>query len=252
MRVLIVDDEPLARERMRELLAEQSDVEILGECENGREAIEAIARTRPDLVFLDVQMPGGDGFEVLRGIPVESMPAIVFVTGDDRHALRAFDTHALDYLLKPFDGERLERALRRARARLVGGAPLEWTRRVLDLIESRLPEPPPDRLVIRSGGGVFFLNPQDVDRVHAEGNYVRIHAGKQSYVVRETMNDLEARLRSPRFARIHKSVLVNVDRIREIRPLLTGGHAVLLTDGTKLTWSRGYEPRLRALTGKQD
>ena len=251
MRVLIVDDEPLARERMRELLAEQPDVEVLGECENGREAIEAIERTRPDLVFLDVQMPGIDGFEVVRGLRSEGMPAIVFVTGDDRHALRAFDAHALDYLLKPFDGERLERALDRARARLSGAAPSDRTRRLLDLIERRLP-PPLDRLVIRSGGGVIFLKPQDVDWVHAEGNYVRIHAGKESHLIRETMNDLEARLLPARFVRIHKSILVNVDRIREIRPLLTGDHAVLLTDGTKLTWSRGYQSRLRRLTGSEE
>ena len=252
MRVVIVDDEPLARERMRELLAEQVDIDVVAECESGRDAIEAIARERPDLVFLDVQMPGIDGFEVLRGIRPEEMPAIVFVTGDDRHALKAFDAHALDYLLKPFDGERLERALDRARSRLSGAGQPDWSRRILDLIESRLPAPPLDRLVIRSGGGVFFVKPQDVDWVNAEGNYVRIHAGKDSYVVRETMNDLESRLFSARFARIHKSILVNIDRIREIRPLLTGGHTVLLTDGTRLTWSRGYASRLRALTGQQE
>ena len=252
MRVLIVDDEPPARAWLRELLAEHPDVEVLGECDDGREAIEAIARSRPDLVFLDVQMPGVDGFEVLRAIGAEGKPAIVFVTAHDRHALRAFDARALDYLLKPFDGERLGRALDLARARLFGAAPSDWTRRLIDLIESRLPEPPIDRLVIRSGGRVFFVKPQDVDWVRAEGNYVRIHAGKTSYLVRETMNDLESRLLPSRFVRIHKSVLVNIDRIREVQPLLTGGHTVLLTDGTKLTWSRGYQSRLRALTGSEE
>lgn len=252
MRVLIVDDESLAREWLRELLAEHPDVEVLGECDNGREAIEAIALKRPDLVFLDVQMPGVDGFDVLRGIQAGDMPAVVFVTAHDRHALRAFDTHALDYLLKPFDGERLRRALDRARARLSGAAPSDWTRRLVDLIESRLPAPSLDRLVIRLERGVFFLKAQDVDWVHAEGNYVRIRAGKESYLVRETMSDLETRLPPARFARIHKSILVNIDRIRQIQPLANGGHVVVLTDGTKLTWSRGYQSRLRALTGSED
>jgi two-component system, LytTR family, response regulator len=252
MRALIVDDESLAREWLRELLAEHSDVEVLGECDNGREAIEVIARIRPDLVFLDVQMPGVDGFEVLRGIPAEGMPAIVFVTAHDRHALRAFDAHALDYLLKPFDGERLKRALDHARTRLSGAAPSDWTRRLFDLIESRLPAVPLDRLVIRSGRGVFLLRAQDVDWVHSEGNYVRIRAGKESYLVRETISDLETRLPPERFARIHKSILVNIDRIRQIQPLANGGHIVLLTDGTKLTWSRGFRSRLRALTGSED
>ncbi|HKF42885.1 MAG TPA: response regulator [Thermoanaerobaculia bacterium] len=251
MRVLIVDDEPPAREWLRELLSGQPDVEVLGECESGREAIEAIERTRPELVFLDVQMPGLDGFEVLREIRPECMPAVVFVTAHDRHALRAFDSQALDYLLKPFDAERLERALARARTRLSAPDPLAWTRRLLDLIESRMPASSLDRLVIRSGRGILFLKPQDVDWVHAEGNYVRIHAGKESHLVRETMNDLEARLPPTRFARIHKSILVNTERIREIQPLLNGGHVVLLTDGTKLTWSRGYRSRLRELTGSE-
>src|SRR5215471_11784790 len=223
MRVLIVDDEPPARDWLRELLSGQPDVEVLGECESGREAIEAIERTRPELVFLDVQMPGLDGFEVLREIRPECMPAVVFVTAHDRHALRAFDSQALDYLLKPFDAERLERALARARTRLSAPDPLAWTRRLLDLIESRMPASSLDRLVIRSGRGILFLKPQDVDWVHAEGNYVRIH----------------------------KSILVNTERIREIQPLLNGGHVVLLTDGTKLTWSRGYRSRLRELTGSE-
>ncbi len=237
---------------MHSLLASQDDVEIVGECANGREAIEAIQKMAPDLVFLDVQMPETDGFGVLDGIDSSRLPAVVFVTAYDQHALKAFEVHALDYLLKPFDRERFERALDRVRAQLRYATPGALNRRLVSLLESFRPaQKSPDRLVIRSGGRVFFLKVEEIDWVEGEGNYVRIHVGKLSHLVREKMSDLESRLDDARFLRIHKSTIVNTEQIKEIQPLFNGAHVVLLRDGTRLTWSRGYRSRLKELTGSE-
>jgi two-component system, LytTR family, response regulator len=237
---------------MHSLLASQPDVEVVGECSDGREAIEAIRRMAPDLVFLDVQMPAVDGFAVLEGLQGTRLPEVVFVTAYDQHALKAFEVHALDYLLKPFDRDRFERALDRVRAQLRYATPAALNRRLVSLLESFRPAPrTQDRLVIRSGGRVFFLKVEEIDWVEGEGNYVRIHVGKMSHLVREKMSDLESRLDDTRFLRIHKSTIVNTEQIKEIQPLFNGAHVVLLRDGTRLTWSRGYRARLRELTGSE-
>ena len=252
IRVLIVDDEPLARDRTRQLLEEEPDVEIVGECASGEDAVAAIESAAPDLVFLDVQMPGMDGFGVLARISASRLPAVVFVTAHDEHALKAFQVHALDYLLKPFDGARLSGSLQRVREQLRSAAPHLFQRRLLAMLADLKPRPgPANRIVIRSGGRLSFLKADEIDWIEGEGNYLRIHAGKQSFLQRETMGEIEARLDPSRFVRIHKSTIVNTERIREIQPLFNGAHSVLLHDGTRLTWSRGYREQLRALTGEE-
>ncbi|HJW15171.1 MAG TPA: LytTR family DNA-binding domain-containing protein [Thermoanaerobaculia bacterium] len=248
-----MDGERLARERARELLREDSGVEVVGECAGPEEAIGAIRASTPDLVLLDVQMPGKGGLAVLAEIGAGAMAAVVFMTAPDRRALRAFDEHAFDYVLKPFDAERFRSTLKRVRAQLPYPAPGAFRRRLLSLLEDLKPRArPQDRLVIRSGGRVSFLKAEEIDWIEAEGNYVRIHAGSQRPLVRDTMSEIEARLDSSRFVRIHKSTIVNADRIKEIQPLFNGTHSVLLHDGTRLTWSRGYREQLRALTGEED
>jgi two-component system LytT family response regulator len=254
IRVLIVDDESLARDRTRQLLGEEPDVEIVGECASGPEAVAAIERTGPDLVLLDVQMPGMDGFAVLARVSPGRLPAVIFVTAHDEHALEAFQVHALDYLLKPFDGERLRGSLERARERIRSTPPQAFQRRILAMLADLKPRGrrrPVDRIVLRSGGRLSFLKSDEVDWIEGEGNYLRVHAGKKSYLLRETLSDIEARLDPARFVRIHKSTIVNTERIREIQPLFNGAHSVLLQDGTRLTWSRGYREQLRALTGEE-
>jgi two-component system LytT family response regulator len=246
MRILIVDDEPLACERIRTLLAAESDVEIVGECHDGRSALAAIAALSPDLVFLDVQMPEMDGFAVLHNIAPGRMPAVIFVTAFDQYAIRAFEVCALDYLLKPFDRERFTRALARGRA--------EYSRRGAGDLDTRLKNALEewnnrrkylDRLVIRSGGRVFFLRVEELDWIEAAGNYVRLHAGAEEHLYRETMARLESSLDPEKFARIHRSAIVNVDRVKELHPLFRGDYTVILRDGRELTLSKAYRDRLR-------
>ena len=196
-------------------------------------------------------MPEIDGFAVLEGVGADHLPAVVFVTAYDQHALKAFEVHALDYLLKPFDRDRFEHALDRVRAHLRYASSGALNRRLLALLEDFQPgQKPLGRLVIRSGGRVFFLKAEEIDWIEGEGNYVRIHLGKQSHLVRETMGELESRLDDSQFLRIHKSTIVNIEQIKEVQPLFNGAHMVLLRDGTRLTWSRGYRSRLRELTGE--
>ena len=249
IRVLVVDDEPLARERVRRLLEKEPDVQIVGECADGLAAVEAIERDRPDLVFLDVQMPELDGFAVLENVAPERLPFVVFVTAFDEYAVKAFDVHALDYVLKPFDGDRFREALERARreiARTSEGAGLEG--RLLALLqdlEGRKQQM--DRIVIKSGGRVSFLRTEEVDWIEAAGNYVELHVGKESHLLRETMNKLESRLDAKRFLRIHRRIIVNVDRIRQLEGVTHGEYVVVLKDGTRLSSSRGYRDGLQKL-----
>jgi two-component system LytT family response regulator len=254
IRTLIVDDEPLARERIAGLLAEDPDVDVIGECSDGREAVEEIRRLAPDLVFLDVQMSEMDGFAVLNEIGEDRIPAVIFVTAYDQHALKAFEVHALDFLLKPFDRERFTQALSRIKDHLQFATPGVLNQRILHLLED-LKKPQPgyvDRLALKTGGRVSFLKADEIDWIEGDGNYARLHVAKQSHLIRETMNQLEARLDPARFLRIHRSTIVNTERIKEIQPLFNGAYGVLLKDGTRLTLSRGYRDRLRVLTGDTD
>lgn len=248
IRALIIDDEPLARERIRSLVAADVEIEIAGECANGDEAVGAILRERPDLLFLDVQMPGTDGFEVLEAIPPEAMPVVIFVTAYDQHALRAFEVHALDYLLKPFDEERFRRSLERAKEFLHARRMRTPDGRLDALLEDLAAERRYlRRLVIHAPGRVFFLRAEEIDWIESAGNYVRIHVGPEAHLHRETMRELEARLDPERFLRIHRSTIVNLDQVRDLKPLFHGGYVVTLKDGTELASSRNYTERLRAL-----
>ncbi|MBZ5623467.1 MAG: LytTR family DNA-binding domain-containing protein [Acidobacteriia bacterium] len=246
MRVLIIDDEPLACERIRGLLAGEPGIEILGECHDGRAAVTAIRNLTPDLVFLDVQMPEMDGFAVLQQLASDVMPVVIFVTAFDQYAIKAFEVCALDYLLKPFDRDRFSKALSRGKVeyeRRSAGDLSSRLRSVLDEWQGR--KPCLDRLVIRSGGRVFFLRVDELDWVEAAGNYVRLHAGREEYLYRETMSRLEASLDPEKFARIHRSAMVNVERVKELHPLFRGDYTVILRDGRKLTLSKAYRDRLR-------
>lgn len=245
IRALIVDDEPLARERIRDLLERDPEVVVAAECRDGLEAIAAIREHSPDLVFLDVQMPEKSGFDVIAEVGVDRLPVIVFVTAHDDYALRAFEVAALDYLLKPFDADRFAKTLDRAKAQIRSRLPDEFQQRVLSMMEDLRAAPRGlERLIVKTGGQLVFLKTEEVDWIQAEGNYVRLHVGTASHLVRETIQGLEASLDPGRFMRIHRSTIVNLDRVREIQPLVHGEYRVVLTDGTKLTLSRGYRDRL--------
>ena len=246
IRTLIVDDEPLARERLVSLLATEADIEIVGTCRDGEEAVTSIVDLTPDLVYLDVQMPQMDGFEVIEAVGFERMPLVIFVTAYDQHALRAFQVRALDYLLKPFDRERFTDALQRARKQIERNETGDIGRRLLALVKDlRRDQPRAERLVVKSGGRLFFLRADEIDWVEAAGNYVRLHVGTTAHLLRETMNAIEGRLDPEKFFRIHRSRIVNMERIQELQPWLNGEYSVLLRTGTRLTLSRGYREKLQ-------
>jgi len=251
MRTLIVDDEPLARERIRKLLQRETDVEILGECGDGREAVAAIRRDRPDLVFLDVQMPELDGFGVLEQLARETLPAVVFVTAYDQFALRAFEVHALDYLLKPFDRERFEKTLERVRDQFQARQTAQLSHRISELLaDLKSGAKQPDRLAIKSGGKVVFVRIEEVDWIEAADNYVNLHVGNDSHLHRQTMAALEGKLPADKFLRISRSTIVNIEQIKELQPLFHGEYAVILRNGTRLTLSRSHREKLNRLLGK--
>ena len=251
LRTLIVDDEPLARERVRMMLGMHDDVAVIGEVGDGQQAIAAIRQHRPDLVFLDVQMPSVDGFGVLRALEGETIPHVVFVTAYDQYALRAFEVHALDYVLKPFNAERFSQALQRARAAIIKHEDADGSvdkDRLRSLVASLTAEQrEKQRIVVKSSGRVFFVKVDDIDWIEAEGNYVRLHMGAQSHLLRETMKGIGSVLDPSQFIRIHRSTIVNADRIRELQPLFHGEYAVILRDGTRLVASRGPDNRLKKL-----
>jgi two-component system LytT family response regulator len=275
VRTLIVDDERMARKRLRTLLTADADVDVVGECSNGRDAVLAIRDRTPDLVFLDVQMPELDGFGVVHAVGVERMPVTVFVTAFDQYALKAFEAHALDYLTKPFDRERFQTSLGRAknqvrlRATTMAAAAAPTTsgrtvppaetvtgvagaltaRRVDERLASLLAELEKrqqyaDRLMVKSAGCVTFLRVEEVDWIEAAGNYVRLHAGREAHLMHEGLAALGARLDPARFARIHRSTIVNLDRVRELQPWFHGDAIAILRDGTKLQVSRTYRESL--------
>jgi len=251
IRTVVVDDEPIARERVLSLLQQEDDVEIVGACSDGTQALAAISQHAPDLVFLDVQMPGVDGFGVIEAIGPERMPTVIFVTAYDEYALRAFEVHALDYLLKPFGRDRFQETLKHARASLERRRAGDLGRKLLALVNDIKPEPAKlDRLVVKSSGRVFFLRTDEIDWIEAAGNYVRLHLGDESHLFRETMTRMEARLDGRRFGRIHRSRIVNIERVKELQPWFNGEYVVFLKNGTRLTLSRGYRERLQERVGR--
>ena len=251
IRTVVVDDEPVARERIVGLLNQEKDIEVVGEYSDGTQAISAIQQQHPDLVFLDVQMPACDGFGVIEQLGPEQVPAVVFVTAYDEYALKAFEVHAIDYLLKPFGRDRFAQTLQHAREHLERRRAGDLGKRLMALVQDIKPEPQRlDRLVVKSGGRVFFLRTQEIDWIEAAGNYVRLHLGEDSHLFRETMNNMEGRLDVQRFVRIHRSRIVNTDRIKEMQPWFNGEYVVVLQNGTRLTLSRGYREKLQERLGK--
>jgi two-component system, LytTR family, response regulator len=245
MRALIVDDEPLAREGIRMRLAQEPDIVVIGECSNGRQAVTVIERESPDLVFLDVQMPRLDGFGVIAAIGAHRMPQVIFVTAYDEHALRAFEVHALDYLLKPIDGTRFREALARARSRVRGQELHEQLHALLASIKSE--KKYLVRLSIKTGGRILFLGVDEIDWIEAADNYVLVHAGRDSHMLHTTMNSLEDRLDPDAFLRIHRSTIVNLQRVKELHPMFHGEYRVKLKDGTELASGRSYRGKLQRL-----
>jgi two-component system, LytTR family, response regulator len=242
LRSLIVDDEPLARKRLRSLLRSEPRIEVVGEAEDGPGALEAIRRLDPDLVWLDVQMPGLDGFGVLDQIGPDAAPAIIFVTAHDSYAMRAFDAHAVDYLLKPFDRVRLREAIDRA-IKLAGSDDLQ--RRLVALLADVTKHRPLRRIVVRSGGRIYFVGVHEIDWLEAAGHYVTLHAGSATHLIRDTIASLATRLDGARFVRIERGTIVNTDRIQEIHAAFHGDLDVVLKNGTRLRATRSYAERLR-------
>ena len=247
-RLLIVDDEPLARQRLRDLLAAEPGVEVIGESGDGREAVAMIRKLKPEVVVLDIQMPEMDGFEVVAALGSKNLPAIIFATAFDRFAVKAFEVHAIDYLLKPFDGDRLREALRRANERRQkdgGGGADSQIAALLAGLKPRVEAP--GRLFIKGDGKVVVIAVADVDWIESADNYVVLHVGRENHVQRETLSAMEAKLPSDTFIRISRSVLVNIGRIKELHPLFHGEYAVILGDGTRLTLTRTYRDSLERL-----
>lgn len=249
VRVLTVDDEPLGRERLRTLLSLEPEVILVGEATSGDEAVELIRALRPELVFLDIQLPGCTGFTVLERLGSEVPPAVVFVTAHDEFALKAFEVHAVDYLLKPFDRARFKTALQRALERLRTTSTDDLTSKLNAVIAQLQPrtQATSDRIPVKAGGKVIFVNIPDIDWIGSADNYVELHVGPQAHLIRETMTAMEQRLPSDRFVRISRTTIINCDRVKELQPLFHGEYSVTLRDGTKLTLSRTYRDQLPRL-----
>jgi two-component system LytT family response regulator len=252
IRVVIADDERLARQKLRMLLEAEPQLSVVSECQDGRQTVLAINSFHPDLLLLDIQMPDFDGFQVLHEIPAREMPVVIFTSAYDQYAIRAFEAHALDYLLKPFDQERLHQAIERARAELQKSDKREITHRLLELLSemrsgvvSAATPLPQNRLVIKAKGRVIFLNLDEIDWIEAAANYVRLSVGKESYLLRETISRTSERLNPNEFIRIHRSVIVNVRKIKELIPVNSGEYIVVLKSGKELSCSRGYRALLQ-------
>jgi two-component system, LytTR family, response regulator len=245
---LIVDDEPPARTQIASLLRGESDIEVVAECGNGIEAVGAIERHEPDLVFLDVQMPGLDGFGVIERVRPRWMPQVVFVTAIDHRATQVFDAHALDFLLKPVEEQRFQTTLERVRQRVSLMQEMDYRRRVLELLEEAgRREPSWDRIAVPQNNRIIFIKPEEIDWIEAEGNYVRLHAGRQTFLVRATMQVAEQRFAARGFVRISRCALVNFGKVREWQPLFHGDSVIVLQEGLKLTATRAYRDRLDAV-----
>jgi two-component system, LytTR family, response regulator len=250
VRAIIADDERLARTKLRILLHAEPDVQVVAECADGRQTVSAIHAHLPDLLLLDIQMPDLDGFQVLSQISPSEMPVVIFTSAYDQYAIRAFEAHALDYLLKPFDQGRLHHAIERVRSELHKSQDRDMTRRILDLLfhvrsQSRSASEQEGRLVIKTKGRVVFLNLEEIDWVEAAANYVRLNVGKESYLFRETISRTSERLNPNIFIRIHRSKIVNVRKIKELIPVNSGEYIVVLKTGKELSCSRGYRAALQ-------
>lgn len=248
IRVLVVDDESWARKRLTSLLKSAPDFQVVGECADGEEAANAVMAESPDVVFLDVQMPGLNGFEALEAIEPARLPLVVFVTAYDKYAIQAFEIHAVDYLLKPFDEERFGKTLARLRRESAMKDSLPDTTNLQELLKVlRKDRPYLRRLGAKSGGRIVFLRTEDVDWIGATDNYVTLHVGRDEHLIRATMNGIEAKLDPEQFVRVHRSTIVNLDRVKELQPWFRGELVLVLKDGTELTVGRIFRSRLRQL-----
>lgn len=245
IRTLVVDDEPLACKRLEKLLQEDKEIELVKLCANGEEAIKEIENEQPDLVFLDIQMPEINGFEVLQNIDPDKTPLIIFVTAYDEYALKAFDVHALDYLMKPFKKERFTESLNRAKTALKQGSRAAINTKIENLLEYLEPTGEGlSRILVKSSGRYFFLKTKDIDWIESAGNYVRIHSGGNNYLIRETMINMEKKLDSDTFFRIHRSTIINVEKVKELEQWFHGDYQVVMYNEEKLTMSRNYKKLL--------
>ncbi|MEO7920658.1 MAG: LytTR family DNA-binding domain-containing protein [Thermoanaerobaculia bacterium] len=244
LRTLIVDDEPLARRKLRRFLASERDVSIVGECADGEEAVKRILEGGVDLVLLDIAMPGLTGLEVIERVGPKGMPAVVFVTAYDEFAVKAFDDEAVDYVLKPFDRERLARAVQRVRRRTDDGTAEIAGRLAALLAHGRGRASYPDRLLVRSSGAGVFVEVADVDWIEAQANYVALHVGKETHLIRETLGAIEERLDPERFVRIRRTAIVNLARVKALKPWTKDEHVVVLKDGTRLAVGPSFRARL--------
>lgn len=251
MKVLIVDDEMLSRRKIRDLLEDEAYIEIVGECATAADAIESIANEQPDIVFLDIEMPGKNGFAVAETLQKKEIPLLIFVTAFDQYALKAFEVHAFDYLLKPFDSERFGRTMKKAKAQIQQIRNRTLTTGVRDLLDGfRTKSAYTERLVFKNGSRIFFVKVSEVDFIEAEGNYVRVHFGKENHLLREAISTLQSRLDPTKFLRIHRSTIVNVDRIRELHSWFHGEYQVILQTGKQLLLTRSYRENLQTLLGR--
>ena len=247
LRVLIVDDERPARDKLKLLLAQEPDIKVISDCGNGATALAALNEFKPDLLLLDIQLPDTDGFSLLKALPSEQLPFVIFTTAYDQYAIKAFDAHALDYLLKPFDHERLREALHRARLAIRTQNDRMLTDRLLKLLQGANSAPVTRRLLIRSGGRVVFLAYDEIEWIDAAANYVRVNTGKLSYMLRGSIGSIAEKLPPEQFVRIHRSTVVNARMIKELQPCNSGEFIVVLRNGKELSCSRGYRAGLRNL-----
>ena len=253
IRACIIDDEAIACRKLQRLLKEDSDIEVVGVCRNGADAVEAIEKLIPDLVFLDIQMPEMDGFQVLKNAKADPLPHVVFVTAYDSYAIQAFEVHALDYLLKPYDRKRLERALQRAKKQIEQQQRSTSNTNELRALLNEMASPPRylERLIVKDRGVVTFVKAEEIDWIEAQGKYELVHAGHHTHLIREGMAKLEAELNPKKFVRIHKSTIVNLDRIEKLEPLFHADFRVFLKNGATLTISRRYRQKMEAALGKR-
>ncbi|MFA5833710.1 MAG: LytTR family DNA-binding domain-containing protein [Bacteroidota bacterium] len=252
IRAIIVDDEPLAREKVQLFADGEPDIEIVDVCVNGHEAVASFQKFNPELLFLDIQMPEMTGFEVLQHLKVNPLPGIIFITAYDEFALRAFEFHALDYLLKPYDRERFRKAVEHARKLLISQTQSEvTTEQIKTLLDSMKQTPSKlDRLIVKTNGRIIFLRIEEIDWMEAAGNYVKLHVGNEAHLVRETMNSLEEKLHPQKFIRIHRSTMINVEKIKELQPYFNGEYKVVLQNNTQVILSRGYRDNFTKVLGK--
>jgi two-component system LytT family response regulator len=255
VRIIIADDEQLARQKLRLLLDSEPQVEVVAECHNGAQTLSAIRSCRPDLLLLDIQMPDLDGFQVLSEVSPAEMPVVIFTSAYDQYAIRAFEAHALDYLLKPFDQERLHHAIERARFELWNAKGRDITNRILDMLsrvksEKQITPEYDGRLVIKTKGRIIFLNLDEIDWIEASANYVRLNVGRESHLFRETISRVSERLNPNNFIRIHRSMIVNVQKIKELIPVNSGEYIVVLKSGKELSCSRGYRANVQQMIAR--